>query len=258
VRLSKLIPSSILRRIDRARERRILAVTEPATVEFVRRNGLRVLHGPFAGMNYLEGLESTVGDLIVKLTGLYEHELHGAVEEWIEAGFEHVIDIGGAEGYYAVGFAVKMPATTVHAFDINPDQRARCTAMAGLNRVEDRVEVKGECSAASFASFPEHGVALLSDCEGAELMLLDPELAPRLRGWPILVELHDFIDPSITATICQRFEATHEIELIDSAPQGATVPQEMEFATDRQRAVLLSERPAGMRWAHMRPRLQQA
>jgi len=258
VHISKLIPSSVLRRIDRVRERRILAVTAPATVEFVRRHGLRVLRGPFTGMNYLEGLEPTVGDLIAKLTGIYEQELHGAVAEWIEAGFEHVIDVGSAEGYYAVGFAVKMPATTVHAFDINPSQRERCGAMAELNGVGDRVRLGGECSPASFEAFPEQGVALLSDCEGAELMLLDPQLAPRLRGWPILVELHDFIDPTITETICERFRETHEIELIDSEPRQDSVPAELEFATARQRAVLLSERPVGMRWAHMRPRVQPA
>ena len=61
---------------------------------------------------------------------------------------------------------------------------------------------------------------------------------------------------SITQTICARFEATHEIQLIESEVRSETVPQELEFATARQRAVLLSERPVGMRWAYLRPRLQ--
>jgi hypothetical protein len=253
VRPFKLIPSPLLRRVDRVREQRIMAVATPASREFVDRYGLQVRHGPFTGMSYLEGLEPTVGDLVGKLTGVYERELHGAVAEWIEAGLEHVIDVGSAEGYYAVGFAHTMPAATVHAFDINPDARRVCAAMAELNGVGERVKMQGECAPASLGQFPERGVALLSDCEGGERVLLDPELAPRLRGWPILVELHDFIDPSITETICSRFRASHEIEMIEMEDREQ-LPEEFEFFTPRQRAVLLSERPAGMRWAHMRPR----
>lgn len=256
MRLSTLIPSSILRAIDRVRERRILAITAPATVEYARRYGLRVRRGPFAGMDYTEGLEDTVGDLVVKLTGVYERELHGAVAEWVASGLEHVIDVGSAEGYYAVGFALKMPSATVHAFDINQTARERCAALAERNGVGERVRIAGACDPASLSAFPESGVALLSDCEGAERALLDPELAPRLRGWPILVELHDFIDPTITATICDRFAASHEIEIIDSDAREQGIPDELSFATARQRAVLLSERPKGMRWAHMRPRRQ--
>ena len=253
MRVSKLIPQRVLRRIDRFREGRILAVTAPAAREYISRYGLEVRHGPFTGMTYLDGLESSVGDLVAKLTGVYERELHGAVGEWLERGFEHVIDVGSAEGYYAVGFAHAMPNTVVHAYDIDPVARDRTSRMAALNGVTERVVIGRECAPQSLAAFPERGVALLSDCEGGERTLLDPAAAPRLRGWTILVELHDFIDPTISDTILGRFRETHEIEMIDM--DGRTdVPAELGFATPQQLSKLLSERPPGMRWAHMRPR----
>jgi hypothetical protein len=70
--LSTLNPSSVLRLIDRMRTRRFLAITRPATIEYVRRYGLFVRHGPFVGMKYPEGLEHASGDLVAKLLGLYE------------------------------------------------------------------------------------------------------------------------------------------------------------------------------------------
>ncbi len=254
-RAADLVPNSLLRVADGVRTRRFLAITSPATVEYVRRCGLRVRHGPFAGLEYLPGLERTSGDLVAKLLGTYERELSGVVEEWISTGMDHVIDIGSAEGYYAVGFATAIPHATVHAFDIDPSARERCAALARLNSVEDRVRIAGACDPASFAELPERGVALLSDCEGAELALLDPELAPRLCGWSMLVELHDFIDPAITETICARFASSHEIAIIEGEDHAQDNPTELSFATARQRKALLGEhRPGQMRWAHLRPR----
>jgi hypothetical protein len=186
-----------------------------------------------------------------------KYELRDVVSEWIAAGFECVIDVGSAEGYYAVGFALAIQHAVVHAFDTDLSARERCTAMAELNRVAARVRVEGACDPVSLNAFPKHGVALLSDCEGAERTLLNPELAPRLRDWPILVELRDFIDPSITQTICSRFANSHEIEIIEGAPRGREAPTELSLSTARQRAALLSEhRPEQMRWAYMRPRKQ--
>ncbi|HLI31915.1 MAG TPA: hypothetical protein VKU89_04135 [Solirubrobacteraceae bacterium] len=255
MRPSGLLPDRILREIDRLRARRFLSVTTPATIEYVRRYGLGVRHGPFAGMQYIEGLESSSGDLVAKLLGTYERELAPVVEEWVALGIDQLIDIGAAEGYYAVGFAVRVPQAIVHAFDIDRGARERCAALAERNGVSERVSVGAECTPAALESFPERGVALLSDCEGAERELLDPQLAPRLRAWPLLVELHDFLDPTITETLCGRFEATHEIELIEGEDRSAEMLPELAFATARQRAALLSEhRPGPMRWAHMRPR----
>jgi hypothetical protein len=255
MRPATLVPTSALRMIDRARTRRFLARTGPATVEFVRRYGLRVQHGPFTGMEYLEGLERTSGDLVAKLTGSYERELHPAIAEWVDARPQHVIDVGCAEGYYAVGLALAIPGATVHAFDIDEVARARCAALAELNGVSDSVRIAGECTASTLNGFPERGVAVLSDCEGAERSVLDPGRAPRLTGWPILVELHDFVDPTISQTMATRFSPTHEIETIEGQGREREDLPELGFMTPRERAAVLSERrPGPMRWAHMRPR----
>jgi len=255
--LSAHLPASALRTIDRLRTRLYLESIRRPTEEYVRRNGFTVQGGPFAGMRYAEQLHSAPGDLVAKLLGSYERELHGVLEEWIAAGHEHVIDVGCAEGYYAVGFAMKMAQTTVHAFDIDPLARERCGELARLNEVVGRVRLGGMCEPTSLDAFPTNGVALLSDCEGYERVLLDPQAAPKLRGWPILVELHEFLDASITQTIERRFGETHVVELIDGEDRAADGLQELSFTSQRRRAALLGERrPGRMRWAHLRPRAQ--
>src|SRR5271166_5203781 len=62
--------------------------------------------GPFRGMRYID--QSHSSSLIPKWLGLYERELHDCIEEAIASPFQTVLDIGAAEGYYAVGLALRM------------------------------------------------------------------------------------------------------------------------------------------------------
>jgi hypothetical protein len=252
--LATIVPSPALRVIDRVRMRWFLSIIGPANAEYVRRGGLEVKRGPFEGMRYLAGVERTSTDLITKLAGIYERELHPAFSRWIEQRPSLVLNVGCAEGYYAVGLARALPDSTVVAYDISADARAQCSEMARINDVSERVRIEGECTPALLAGVSEPDVALLCDCEGYEKVLLDPELAPTLRDWRIIVELHDFVDPTITDTITARFAATHEIDVIRSLPHASAVLPELEFLTPRQRWAALTERPVAMNWADMRPR----
>src|SRR5262245_30471234 len=88
--------------------------------------GDRVLSGPFAGMM----IPSVVGhwddgNSGCKLIGSYEYELHDAIRyvQWRKP--EVVINIGCAEGYYAIGFA-RLLGVPVYAFDSNKAALALC------------------------------------------------------------------------------------------------------------------------------------
>ena len=250
---SAVVPDSGKRLVDRARNRYGMSVIAPANREFVARHGLMVSGGPFAGMEYLPGMESTQGDVVTKLLGSYESELHGAVAAWRAAPPQLIVNVGCAEGYYAVGLAHAIGSTRVLAHDIDPEARALCARLAQLNGISDRVEVHGECTPQTLTELPADGVALVCDCEGYELTLLDPERVPNLRGWPIIVECHDFVDPSITPTIQRRFAPTHDVVLIRSEAPDDAAP-ELAFMTARQRAAVLGERPVAMNWAALTPR----
>jgi hypothetical protein len=85
--------------------------------------------------------------------------------------------------------------------------------------------------------------------------VLDPRRAPTLAGWSILVELHDFIDPTISQTLIERFTPTHEIEILEGQTRVPGELPELAFMTAREQEAVLSERrPGSMRWAFMRPR----
>jgi hypothetical protein len=223
----------------------------PLTREYVARYGLTVRHGPFEGLRYLEDAAT-----IAKLVGAYEQQLHDVIEEWIVAAFDSVIDVGSAEGYYAVGLALRLPTARVHAFDTDEHARELCTRMADLNGVGNRVRVGTNCSLDLLREIPDATrVALLLDCEGCELDLLRPDLVAALKRWPILVELHEFLNPDTATILTGRFGETHTVNFIpEQRSDSFSVPELEDFRPPQRRLALDERRPAPMRWAYFRPR----
>jgi hypothetical protein len=211
------------------RRRRVAALTR----EFVAWHGLRVSGGPFAGLTYPD---ASATSLIPKLLGVYERELHDAVEAAIAAAPGLVVNVGAADGYYAVGLARRCPAAVVRAFEADEHQRALLARVAATNGVE--LEIAG---AAHDLVAPGRSLVVI-DCEGCEAALLQPD---RLRSATVIAELHDFVVPG--DPIVARFANTHAVQLIQTGPQ----PPPRGDAV----AIALSEyRPGPMRWAVMIPR----
>lgn len=213
----------------------------------------RVQSGPFAGLNY--GAHASFGSPIPFLVGSYEEELHPAIVRAIQRDYSRVVDIGCAEGYYAVGFALRMPAAEVFAFDLDPEAQRMCREMAERNGVSDRVHVGGACTVEDLDRLIVSRTLVISDCEGFEAELLNPSRAPALLDGDFIVEMHDFIEPTISATIRQRFAATHDIELVDAQPRSsARYPSLAGLSPKFQQQTLDEGRPRDpypMQWAIM-------
>lgn len=238
-----------------ARQRRRLAdaIDLPRIMQSVTATtGLVVADGPFAGMQYVHDAARWL--LLPKLIGSYECELHPAIREFISGNFQTVVNVGCAEGYYAVGLARAMPAVRVYAFDSDPAARDLCRRLSARNGVSDRLIVEGECRAARLNEVLRGPAFLIMDCEGCEDVLLDPKRVPNLRTAGVIVECHDFAVPDVSSRICERFRATHSIELIPTRPRKAAGYPPLQSFSPGDQALALSEfRPAPQQWAVLRP-----
>ena len=179
--------------------------------------GTMVMQGPLAGMDFLS--QSAEGCHIAKLLGCYEQPLQPFIEQAITNAYPTILNIGCAEGYYAVGMARRMPITQVLAFDLNPKAQEVCTALAQKNKVTNRVKVGALFKPEDFAKYTNQKVLVLCDIEGAEKDLLNPELAPTLKGMDLIVESHECIIPGITQILIDRFKDTHQITLVQDNGQ---------------------------------------
>lgn len=189
---------------------------------YVRYQGAKVWGGPFAGMEYVT--RATEGALIPRLLGTYESELHPYLDHFAKAGLDCVIDVGCAEGYYAVGLARMMPEVTVYAYDTDEQARIACQALAEKNGVADRVMVGGEFAPDGFEAFADRRVLVMVDAEGAELDILQPEASPALAGMNIIVETHDVYRPGARTTLLERFAPTHAVAQVLQQPKTFSSP----------------------------------
>ena len=218
------------------------------------RLGENVAAGPFAGLQLLNESRGSVN--IPKLVGSYEEELHPVIKSLRTRRPGLILDVGCAEGYYAVGLARLLGGQTrVLAYDIDSVSRALCARMAEVNDVADAVEVRAECNHCELREVLLPTAFLLCDCEGYELDLLDPGQAPQLRAVEMLVELHDAFRPGIREAITGRFADSHEITLIDSRERDPAHYPAIGFLGDDERRRALSEFRSGLQtWAHLVPR----
>jgi hypothetical protein len=219
----------------------------------------RVYDGPFKGMRYIERAQGSA--YIPKLLGMYERELNAVVERAIAAAPALVVDVGAAEGYYAVGLAMRLPAARVVAFEMSENGQQWLRSMAELNGVADRVEIRGRCDRADLhdllAGRPA-GSLVVCDCEGFEAILLDPLRVPELKRARILVESHDFILPGIAEELVARFQSTHNIERIwstDRKTEEYPFPSTyLKLLPHSYKQWVVSEwRPTRMSWLAMEP-----
>ena len=219
--------------------------------EMIARHGQRVLQGPFSGMTYAS---SNVGSAYLpKLVGSYETELHECIDAIIATDYRRIIDVGCAEGYYAVGLAWRMPTVSIYAYDTNCLARKLCREMARVNHVADQVVIGVKCDPQELQRQLTERSLVFCDCEGYELELLRPDLAPRLRSADVLVELHEHIRPGLTAAILDRFRATHDVQIISLAERRPGSYKGIEFLKAQDQELAVKElRPGNEQWAFIR------
>lgn len=142
--------------------------------------------------------------------------MHAALEELLANEYNTVVDVGCAEGYYAVGLGLRLRNADIYAFDTDTRARQACAEMARLDGVDSRIHIGGLCDKNVLRSFPLGIRALIvADCEGYEKELFDDEMGQCLAKHS-LIEAHDFIDIDISSHLHAVFSKIHCVQSIRS------------------------------------------
>ena len=170
-----------------------------------------VNQGPFKGMKYID--TAHVGFVCHKLTGTYEKEIQHIIHDELNNSYDVIIDVGSAEGYYAVGMALFGKSSKVVSFEGTERGRELQRKLAKLNKIEHKITINEYCNAESLqkemSNFKK--CLLICDVDGYELALLDIKLNPLLSYTTMIVECHNHCYDNMENDLMERFSKTHDI-----------------------------------------------
>lgn len=196
------------------------------------------------------------------LIGTWELELKEQISKLLIKKPSNIFCIGAAEGYYAVGFATKLPASKIYAFEIQLEYRNFLLNLASSNNCKN-IEIHGECTTDRLHQFLSNDIKspfIFCDVEGAEIVLLDLNNVPNLRRASILVEVHEMFVTDCEKTLIERFKNTHSHTIFRGKERTLQdLPNELNFlrfiSSPSKIVSLMGEgRPYPMNWLYFEPK----
>jgi hypothetical protein len=221
-----------------------------------------VRSGPFKGLEFPR--DRVTPSLVPKLIGSYEREIAELVEKLCSKEWSAIVDIGCAEGYYAVGFALRVPNAIVRAYDADPIMMQACRDTAVLNGVGNRILTGSFLTPEALKNLALGSQALIiSDCEGCEHNIFTPEVIAELEQHDVLIEVHDATKGALTSNLIRRFNSTHIPQIYRSIDDWRKPLMydylELKGLDEGTRMAILAEaRGASMEWLYFTPRAQNS
>ena len=224
------------------------------------RYNLAIAYGPFKGMKLSEDVWWSKNDRITQTLGIYEEHVLNKLIFFSREGSKRFIDIGAADGYFAVGMAFSKTYPEVYAFEIEPKGQERIKQNATRNSCRTSVNVYGEANIASLKKLinKEFKSTLLIDIEGAEYNLLNTEMLSLLSGNYIICELHPWLvdnGDELQRNLLERASKKFHVELIFRETYAPNLFPEFNDLSDGERLVAVGEgRGKNMQWLVLTPK----
>lgn len=195
------------------------------------------------------------------LLGLYEQEVLTVLER-SSRGRRVLIDVGAADGYYAIGALKSELFDRAICFEIDPYGRHVIELQAEANGVGGRILILGEAGcgfltqARTAQAFDNSEAVMLMDIEGGEFELLTEHMIEEMRGLILIVEIHDFDSRSSddVADLITRLQPHFSVDVITQSERNPNTFDELSEWSDDDRWLLCSEsRRKRMTWIVCEP-----
>ncbi|MBX9711430.1 MAG: hypothetical protein K2X60_10395 [Xanthobacteraceae bacterium] len=180
------------------------------------------------------------------------------IEQALSREPDLVVNIGSGDGYYATGLALRAPKARGVAFDISHRAQRATTALAELNHVSDRLEVRGACEVQTLAQLAAGSQRpfIFCDCEGFEAELFTKDTVDAYRNTTLIIECHapkgsDAMRRRLTSV----FSDSHNVESIVEGGRNPNEFPDLRLESSLFRWIAVCEfRPCQMDWLYVFPK----
>ena len=215
-----------------------------------------VQQGPFKGMVMNEDQFWGQGDSSSKILGLYEKEIQDLIVSiQKDKKYSTFVDIGGADGFFAIGSLVNNLFKKCEVFEISKKGRISIQKNSKQNNVYDSIRIHDKASKASLTKIDNiNNSLILCDIEGGEYELFDEKLIKKIYPSDIIIEIHKNKENSLV-NFEKRFTKSYSLTKITQEPRSLKNFKELENINDNNRALITSEgRSCVQEWWHLSPK----
>ena len=216
-----------------------------------------VKYGPFTGLRLNDTRWWGEHDLASQCLGFYEKEILDKISEI--GPFDYFIDVGGADGYYAIGMLKSKLAKKTICFESSQIGRSKIKKNWIDNGKPGHLEIFGSATPSSLLDLPDeywNNTLMLVDIEGSEFEFLQESTLAVIRNCSVIVEIHHWVEKFNEKYAKLLFDLSKNFEinfLSQSDRKDANIP-ELQSMHDDNRLLLMSEgRPSFMRFLYLTP-----
>jgi|TARA_B100001063_G_scaffold36489_1_gene30009 hypothetical protein len=161
--------------------------------EHAKKNNFIVQNGVFKNLKINDNISWGRGDVGSKIYGFYENKIQKKLKELRKP---ILIDIGAADGFFAVGCLHAKLSKYCYAFEQNEKSRSALFKTAKMNSVDNQISIMGKVDNKTFLSLlPKDlnlsNVVILCDIEGEEYNFFSETILKKLTKCNLIIEIHN-------------------------------------------------------------------
>ena len=220
-----------------------------------------IQHGPFRGMLLSQGDWWGKIDRPSMIYGFYEQEVLESLTSSKEK-FKTLIDVGAADGYYAIGGILSGTFQRSVCYEIAKEGQNQIKKNAELNNVYKNIEIRGEAKRNFYDDFtPEELTSslILMDIEGVEFDIFSKrEDFLKLQNSTLIIESHAlyFNDGEAKQQhLINLAKEFFDVTELKTGPRDFSIFPDLQKYSDSDRWLMCSEgRGELMSWLRLDPK----
>jgi hypothetical protein len=171
----------------------------------------KIYFGPFTGLKVPDDLYKILS--VSEILGMYESCLHPLFSQLFNRKIKNIVLVGGNNGYYSAGLSFLYNPEKLIIYEMFDKFHPIISSWFEKNNLKN-YEILGEATITEFKNWKQKTDLIFIDCEGFEVHLLDPTEFEWQKRTDVIVELHPFFIDNLLNIIAERFNETHEIEIL--------------------------------------------
>ena len=237
--------------------------SDALSLKVAEKLNFQVVWGPFKGMKLNPKSYLTKYIIANVALGSYETEVQLELEKLRnEFNKKTFIDIGGADGLFAVGVLVNKMFDNTIVFEIEKRGREAIKRNSIKNQVYDKLTILGEANKETLSKclYENSESIILMDIEALEFKLLDIEMIQLIQNSPIIIEIHCFSESDIISysKLKDNLEKYFTVKTLKNNKLELDSHKHISHLTDIQKALVLTERRTiRAEWLVCRPKLEK-